>query len=107
MKRITFNKINSRWFVDIPYDGDQEDLEMVLGADLLLDSLPIIGEDYKIIEITDKETTNKLTKINEDEYGCTYLAETIGYNGEIWLCNVTKIVLGCFPDFIYFRILMI
>ena len=40
MKKIlSFVKLSERWFVDIPWEGDVSDLQMVAGADLLLDSL--------------------------------------------------------------------
>ena len=37
MKSFKFIKLSDKWFVDIPWDGDVNDLQMVDGSDLLLD----------------------------------------------------------------------
>ena len=54
---LTFEKWeDGRWFVVLPeYDGDQEDLEMVDGADALLDYLT---EDclYVTVDVSLEET---------------------------------------------------
>ena len=36
---LRFIKLSNKWFVDIPWDGDIDDLQMVDGADLMLDAL--------------------------------------------------------------------
>ena len=38
-KILTFIKLSNRWFIDIPWDGMIEDLEMVSGSDLFLDTI--------------------------------------------------------------------
>lgn len=100
--QLTFKKLSNRWYIDIPYDGDIADLEMGMGADLLLESISPTLNETKRIAIVPYKTWNELRKLKEDEMGCTYYADTIGFKGEIWLCNVTKMVLGKFPEVINF-----
>ena len=38
---LRFIKLSNKWFVDIHWDGDIYDLQMVDGADLMLDALII------------------------------------------------------------------
>ena len=45
-KNLTFIKLSNRWFVDIPWYGMLEDLEMVNGADIFLEA---ISFDNKIV----------------------------------------------------------
>lgn len=101
--KLKFKKLSGRWYIDIPYNGDIADLEMVCGADLLLEYISPTTDETKCIEIVPHKTCNELRKLEEDEMGCTYFADTIGYTGEVWLCNVTKLVLGKFPDVINFE----
>ena len=48
MKELEFIKLSNRWFINIPYDGEINDLEMVDGADELLDE---IAEGRRIVRI--------------------------------------------------------
>lgn len=54
---LTFEKWeDGRWFVVLPdYDGDQEDLEMVDGADKFLDVLTTdgVGKARTVMEVSD------------------------------------------------------
>ena len=100
---LTFKKLSNRWFIDIPYDGDIGDLEMVMGADKLLDKLPQISKDIVEINISNTPTLYRLDKIEETDVSCTYYTNNPKFEGEIWLCNVTKLVLGEFPETIYFK----
>ena len=97
-------KLSNRWFIDIPYDGDIGDLEMVIGASNLLDKLPQISTDIVEIQLSDKFTLYRLDKIEENEFGATYYTNNPKYEGDVWLCNITKLVLGEFPTTIYFSI---
>lgn len=104
--KLVFKKLANRWFYDMDYDGDINDLEMVLGADKLIESLPD-KSDIKTIEIVPNKTDCELRKLEEDEFetGCTYYADTPYYKGDIWLCAVTKTVMGKYPDVINFNII--
>ena len=105
---IRFIKLSGRWFVDIPWDGNIEDLQMVCGADLLLDN---ISENnfYVDVNVSTNDENGEITlhKIKEDDFstGCYYKVNSFQFKGEIWLCNVTKHVFGEFPNIITFNII--
>lgn len=96
---LSFTKLSNRWFVDIPWDGMIEDLEMVNGSNLFLDSISN-GKKIITIEVCTEEMYDsiKLSKVNEDEFGAFYKINTFEYKGEIWLCNVTKHLFTGFPE---------
>lgn len=102
MNELMFVKIAGRWLVNLPdWRGALDDLEMVAGADTLLDEM---AQGNLIVTITLSTTPIDnplyvLTKFKEDAVGGTYRAENIPYT--IWLCNVTKFVFQCHPDTIY------
>jgi hypothetical protein len=102
MKELEFINLSNRWFINIPYEGDINDLQMVDGADELLDE---IAEGRRIIRIvvTTSDSISKpdyiLEKIKEDNMGGTYTI--IGDVKQLWLCNVTKLIFENFPNKIY------
>lgn len=126
MKYKFVREENNNWYIDLPeWPGDREDLQMVAGADTMLDILAQ-GEDEVNVEIiTDlSETYNyhypakvrlKREMICADEYwqldsqGCP--SSGAFYSSRfhpplsdmnIWLCNVTKFVFnGQFPEKIW------
>lgn len=104
--KLRFIKLSNKWFVDIPWEGDVNDLQMVSGSDSLLDILSE-GEFYVMLEIlTNDENDNsflKLSKSNEDEFGCFYSCYSYEFKGDIWLCNVTKHLFNEFPNEFYVR----
>ncbi len=104
-----YKEASGRWFVDLPdWEGEKDDLEMVCGADTMLD---IISEGSMVIflYISTKyfEFSNKLELIElgaEEGGGYYKLAQ---YNGitfdlRLWLCDVTKYVFGEIPKNLYF-----
>ena len=105
---LTFEKWeDGKWFVVLPeYGGDQEDLEMVDGADKLLDSLTTDGL-YVTADVTLEEMPNGivLNLIKHDEMGGTYQVENLeGFNQDVWLCNVVHFLFGKHPEVIYFKL---
>ena len=100
---------DGRWFVILPeWDGDQEDLEMVEGADKMLDALTTDGM-YSSLDISmeDPEDEDYFTLDIEahDEDGAFY--NVIGcdkFDGTIWLCNVMHFVFGDHPDRLFFKV---
>lgn len=104
-KILTFIKLSNRWFIDIPWDGMIEDLEMVSGADLFLDVLSN-GKKIITLEVGTSEIygAEKMTMISDDDYGAFYKIYTYDFKGEIWLCNVTKHIFGKFPNEFWFKI---
>lgn len=105
MREFRFVKLSGKWFVDIPWDGDINDLQMVSGADTLLDCYNADGSGFvtcKLLEVDDKPNNGcrvtYLKKLSETEYGATYSVDDEHYRGDIWLCPVLKYVLGEYPD---------
>lgn len=108
---LTFTKIDERWYVELPeWEGSFDDLEMVNGADTLLEILSQrLGRNSLTFEIWLYEPDTPcgmLRKIMQDWDGATYQVENcMYYDGTAWLCNVTKFVFGGYhPDTIYFRV---
>lgn len=98
-----------QWFIDLPsWDGEIEELEMVAGADTMLD-LYSKGQSRINLSISTTHYSNfdKLTKIQcEDCPGAFYEIES--FDGrfpkmEVWLCDVVKFIFNRFPDNLYVR----
>lgn len=107
MKRLTFEKWeNGKWFVVLPeYEGAQEDLEMVDGADKLLDFLTIDGLYVRLkTDLEEQAGWNYLQLVAHDELGGTYQVNTVGdFDDDVWLCNVVHEIFGEHPDTIWFN----
>lgn len=118
--KIKFNKEDdNKWYVDLPeWEGSHAELEMVYGADLLLD---IISGYKRCVELN--VSINSFELIGEYMYlDFVEMADDIG-NGayyyfdnqlkvgdttvaiKMWLCDVMKFVFGYFPHRIYFQII--
>jgi hypothetical protein len=105
---MTFEKWeDGRWFVVLPqYDGDQEDLEMIDGADNLLDYLTkdglYVSIDVSLEDNGDDPTV--LTLVAHDEIGGTYKVDNLeGFKEDVWLCNVVHYVFGEHPEVLFFK----
>jgi len=111
MKNLKFYKETSgKWFVDLPeWIGDKTDLEMVSGADTMLDIISE-GENEVVLLFSKKyfgnstklEFTSLATDIGNGAYYKLYKYKAIEFNLEIWLCDVTKFVFGYFPKEMFF-----
>jgi len=107
LKKLKFYKEDdNRWYAFIPeWEGDKEELEMVCGADILLDLIAQGDSEVTVSFSIDEESRNKLELESIDESGGYYnlkFYNDIEYNLPVWLCNVTKFVFGDFPKIIYF-----
>jgi len=107
---LTFEKWeDGRWFVILPeYDGDQEDLEMVDGADTFLDFLTEDGLYVNVDISLDNAMDNSMTLrlVAHDVIGGTYQVENLdGFSHNVWLCNVVHFLFGEHPEIIYFKLL--
>jgi hypothetical protein len=96
---------NFRWFAEIPeWEGSRDELEMVMGADWMLDLLSN-GEDSIELYLSDEPFDGYSYKLNfkEEIYeGATYLFNGNNIdNYSVWLCGVTKFVFGKFPQTIF------
>lgn len=109
------------WYINLPnYPGNVEDLQMVAGADLMLDiyaqgddtiTLQIIDDESHIAKID--ESTRKPFDVLElvdisDVSGAYYKTKhlnTIDLSDDllIWLCDVTLHVFGKFPKYLYIK----
>ena len=107
---LTFERWkDGRWYVILPeYDGDQEDLEMVGGADTFLEYLTENGL-YVTVDVSQEDTTKhpiKLKLVAHDVIGGTYQVENFdGFHQEVWLCNVVHFIFGEHPENIYIMVL--
>ena len=107
-KILTFNKEKSgRWYIYLPdWGGPKAALEMVAGADTLLDSLcngedtVILYVDTKLFSDADKTLTYETPQVNGD--GAFYLTET---SERVWLCGVTEFVFGVMPPKIFCKVI--
>lgn len=110
MRKFKFVKdIDNRWYVELPeWEGSRADLEMVAGADTMLEYMAE-GNDYvnTYISETEFDGSDKLEFIGlatEFENGAFYKMDK--YKGielglELWLCDVTLFVFGKFPKEIF------
>ena len=104
IRTFRFNKEeDNRWFVDLPeWEGEKDELEMVLGADIMLD---ILSEGNSVVDVLlSDEPFNHNFEMNflrEDSNGGWYLFRSEFTELEIWLCEVTKFVFGGLPKTIY------
>jgi len=114
MKTHRFIREGIGWYIDLPdylaQGGDKGDLQMVSGADTMLD---IIAE--KENEVTLQIDTESFD--DSDELVLTELCDPIlggGYyymkkfeekivNKDLWLCEVTRFVFGDIPEKIYIK----
>jgi len=95
-----------RWYIDLPeyirQGGKKADLEMVAGADTMLDKLANGKRKIRlrVSEAPDFPYYVHLHKVHEDDMGSTY--NSMEDDSDAWLCNVTKYVFGgYFPSDIY------
>ena len=108
VKHFKFNKEESgRWFVNLPtWIGEKDDLEMVMGADTMLDIIAQ-GEDVAnvLLSSSDFEHSHYQLKRLEEEFdGCWYEINGMGITPfKVWLCKVTVFVFGNYPRNIYLR----
>jgi len=99
------------WFVDIPeWEGPKSALQMVMGADDMLD-LMSQGDDRFLVTFSTEETEGfELLEFQHEtpewEQGAQYILKTFmgfEYDLQVWLCDVTKFVFGEFPRKIWIK----
>lgn len=106
--KLEFYKEGKDWFVDLPeYEGSKADLQMVDGADRMLDELAFNPKgnkstkvSLKVSTITEGDFNLQLLEKLDEGCGAYYKSDKVNY--KIWLCDVTKFVFGEFPENIYF-----
>jgi hypothetical protein len=104
MQTFNFEKVNNRWYVVLPdYPGPKADLEMVCGADNLLDIISQ-GEVKAEINISLDYIDNAkfiLTFKYDEAGGGVYLVKSNMHEFDIWLCGVMFYIFDALPDIIY------
>lgn len=110
IKKYSFyREENGDWFIDLPeWTGSKFDLQMVSGADTMLDRLSDYS-NYVTLDFSEYsmkgDDVKLLTLVNKHSQllggGADYL-DDIG--AKIWLCDVTKFVFGKFPKKIWLRV---
>ncbi len=106
---------NGNWYVVLPdWEGTKEDLQMVLGADDMLDI--VAKGDKKVtlkIELDEFEESTHIElmkECSENVGGGDYILKTWKdkeLNLEMWLCSVCIFVFGYMPENIYFSRLFV
>lgn len=112
MKILDFEKtIEGRWYIVLPdWTGSKADLEMVWGADMLLNiyaqGLQKISLSVSETEIPSYDVIQLLEICPATTGGAYYKVDKINginYNFKIWLCDVTLSLYGNFPSVLYFK----
>ena len=99
--KYKFYKEDNRWYIHLPeWTGDKADLEMVAGADLLLDVLSFNSDWVNVEFSTEKFDDSKCLTYISDGY---YSNDAWHGPSTIWLCYVTEFVFGNYPSKIYYK----
>jgi hypothetical protein len=96
-----YKEQDGRWYIDLPeWTGEKADLEMVLGANDMLDVLAR-GDDWVDVMISTEEFEESqcLTLIGDGVYENSHIYGP----PTVWLCSVTEFVFGNYPPKIYYR----
>lgn len=114
MKQHRFVREGEEWYIDLPeyleQGGNKGDLQMVSGADTMLD---IIAEEKNevVLQIDTKPFEGAdelfLTELCDPILGGGYyhMKQFVSKNvdKDLWLCDVTRFVFGDIPERIYVR----
>jgi len=114
LQPYTFKRQGGAWYIDLPeylrLGGKQEDLQMVAGADDVLDLLAEHRDSVKLLlSETPFEKADHLRLLEPgapEEGGAFYhLGSLEGkrLDRTVWLCNVLLFVFGKIPDDIYVK----
>lgn len=94
---------DDRWYIDMPWDGNRDNLEMVAGADDLLTYLDTEGRHRVTIHVIPSETPlqvdghTELRQLDKSLTSGSHYDATnfVGFRmTRIWVCPVTLCVLG-------------
>ena len=103
---------DGRWYIDMPWDGNRGNLEMVAGSDDLLSYLDTEGKHSVTIHVIPSEERldapdhTELRQLDKSLTGGSHYDSTSfeGANiSRIWICPVTLCVLGRYPKYLYIK----
>lgn len=103
---------DGRWYIDMPWDGNRANLQMVAGADDLLSFFDTEGLHKVTLHVVPSETPIRveghttLRQIDKSLMGGSHYdtTEVDGFRlNRIWVCPVTLCVLGRYPKYLYIR----
>lgn len=119
MRMRFYKDIDNKWYADVPtWTGEKWELEMVCGADTMLEliaqgedevHLGLYTENPRVIKpgkppiLLQVDTLEKI-RDTPIEGGALYLLKSykgMEFNLEVWLCHVTSFVFGELPQTIY------
>ena len=114
MKVYTFLKTGKEWYIDVPefieQGGSIGDLQMVDGADMMLDIIAGNDNSVKLNIAKEKFEGADVLVLTEkcDPYiggGNYFMKQYEGQeiNRQMWLCQVTEFVFGEIPGQIFVR----
>ena len=109
--KMRFYKQENKWYVDLPnWTGDQDALQMVAGADTMLDIYSNNGDEVLLsISKTPIENYDKLEFVSMADdmgEGAYYVMKKHGeevINLEMWLCAVTLFVFDEYPKELFIK----
>ena len=99
---------DGRWYIDIPWDGNRSNLEMVAGSDRLLSHIAK-GDNKVTLQVILDYIDDYDDYIILDRFehslagGASYTVSNAEFKEPIWICPVTLCVLGRYPKKIYFK----
>ena len=102
-----FYKSGEEWFIDLPeYDGSHADLQMVAGADTMLDYFDVDNSGKVVMKLSlDEKMNYALDFVYELETGGAYYQTDIDNTPlVIWLCPVVVWLYGEYPKVLNFSI---
>ena len=110
MRKLNFKKENKKWYIVLKsWPGPKSALQMVLGADTLLDKISQNGHTASIGVKSQKDSGSDWVCVKDTSEDCTYGRWYNVYKGgkkmhRMWLCPVTRFVFkGFYPEKIVFE----
>lgn len=105
-----FYKENEKWYINVPhYPGPKSALQMVCGADKLLDRISEgalnITLDLSLEYDESRDTLWFDTECPGGGAWYRYMPGTPGEDRNVWLCDVTLYLFGHFPKRICFKVI--
>ena len=99
---------NNKWYIDMPWPGKKDNLEMVFGANRLLS---YFGDREVVVSVIpsneDNQPLDGYLKLSRDCYrltrGAFYDVPNVPTTSSIWICPVTLCVLGKYPKYVYIK----